>query len=55
MRDLDDSFDSGNYYVIGYLPLIWKGSISHMHGVAVYVKEWVPFAQDLSLENSMDS
>ena len=26
-----------------------------MHGLAVYVKEGLPFAQDLSLENSMDS
>ena len=26
-----------------------------MHGLAVYVKEGLPFAQDLSLENSVDS
>ena len=26
-----------------------------MHGLAVYVKEGLPFARDLSLENSMDS
>ena len=26
-----------------------------MHGLAVYVKERLPFAQDLSLENSLDS
>ena len=26
-----------------------------MHGLAVYVKEGVPFARDLSLENSVDS
>ena len=26
-----------------------------MHGLAVYVKEGLPFAQDLSLENSADS
>ena len=26
-----------------------------MHGLAVYVKERLPFAQDLSLENSTDS
>ena len=41
--------------VRGYLPLIWKGSITHMHGLAVYVKEGLAFAQDLSLENSADS
>ena len=26
-----------------------------MHGLAVYVKELIPFAWDLSLENSADS
>ena len=26
-----------------------------MHGLAVYVKEGLPFAQDLPLENSADS
>ena len=52
--NLDDSIDSGNFSVRGYLPLIWKDSSTHMHGLAVYVKEGLPFAQDLSLENSAD-
>ena len=30
-------------------------SLTHMHGLAVYVKEGLPFARDLSLENSADS
>ena len=38
-----------------YLPLIRSDSSTHMHGLAVYVKEDLPFAQDLSLENSADS
>ena len=38
-----------------YLPLIRKGSSTHMHGLAVYVKEGLPFARDLSLENSAES
>ena len=38
-----------------YLPLIRKDAISHLHGVAVYVKEGRPFARDLSLENFTDS
>ena len=37
----------------GYLPLIQKDSITHMHGLAVYVKERLPFARNLSLENSV--
>ena len=41
--------------MIGYLPLIRKDSSTHMHGLAVYVKERLPFGQDLSLENSADS
>ena len=53
--NLDDSIDSGNFSVRGYLPLIRKDSSTHMHGLAVYVKEVLPFARDLSLENSADS
>ena len=52
--NLDGSIDSGNFSVRGYLPLIWKDSSTHMHGLAVYVKEGLPFTRDLSLENSAD-
>ena len=41
--------------VRGYFPLIRKDSIIHIHGLAVYVKEGLPFTQALSLENSADS
>ena len=37
---------------LSFLPLIWKDSVGNMHGLAVYVKEGLPFAPDLSLENS---
>ena len=50
--NLDDSIDSGNFSVRGYLPLIRKDSTTHMHGLAVYMKEGIPFGLDLSLENS---
>ena len=53
--NLDDSVDSGNFSVRGYLPLIRKDSSTHMHGLAVYVKEGLPLAWDLFLENSADS
>ena len=53
--NLYDSIDSGNFSVRGYLPLIRKNSSTHMHGLAVYVKEGLPFARDLSLGNSADS
>ena len=53
--NLDDSFDSGKISVRGYLPLIRKDSSTHMHGLAVYVKERFPFALNLSLEKSANS
>ena len=53
--NLDDSIDSGNFSVRGYLPLIRKYSSTHMHGLAVYVKEGLPFVRDVSLENFADS
>ena len=53
--NLHDSIDSGNFSVRGYLPLIRKDSITHIHGLAVYVKEVLPSPRDVSLENSADS
>ena len=53
--NLDDSIDSGNFSVRGYLPLIQKDSSTHMHGLAVYIKERLSVACNLSLENSADS
>ena len=53
--NLNDSFDSGYFSVRDYLPLIWKDSSTHVHGLAFYMKEGLPFAWDLSLENSADS
>ena len=50
--NLDHSIDSSNFSVTGYLPSIQKDSITHMHALPVYVKEALPFAWDLSLENS---
>ena len=44
-----------NFSVRGYLPLIRKDSSTYVHGLAVYVKEGLPFAQGLSLENFADS
>ena len=44
--NLDDSIDSGNFSVRVYLPLIRPDSITHMHGLAVYMREWLPFGRD---------
>ena len=52
---LDDSDDSGDLFVRGYLFLIWKDSSTHIHGLALYVNERLSFARDLSLEKSADS
>ena len=50
--NLDDSIDFGNLSLRCYLLIIRKDSTTHMHRLAVYVKEGHPFA---SLENSADS
>ena len=50
--NLNDSTDSGNFSVRGYLPLIWKDSTTHMHSLTVYVKEGLPFTWDVSPQNS---
>ena len=42
--NLDGSNDSGNFSETGYLPLIRKDSNTHIPGLAVYVKEGLPFA-----------
>ena len=52
---LDDSIYPGNFSVRDCLPLIRKDSSAHMHSLAVFVKEGLSFAQELSLENSADS
>ena len=54
-KHLDDSIDSGNFSMTGYLPLIQKDSSTHMHGMALYVKEGLPFTWDLPLEHFADS
>ena len=44
--NLDDSVDSGNFSVRSCVPLIQKDSSTYMHGIAIYLKEELPFAQD---------
>ena len=54
VTNLDDSTDSGNFSVSDYLLLMWKDSTTHMHGFAIYVKEGLHFAWDLSLKKTPD-
>ena len=49
------SIGSNHFSVSGCLTLIWKDSVTHLHGLAVHVKEGLLFAQGSSLENSDDS
>ena len=51
----DDSIDSGNFSVRGYLPLILKDCTTHVHGLAVYAKKGFPFTPYLSLNNFTES
>ena len=50
---MDDSVDSGNFFGRGYFPLIRK-DLTHMDGLAEYVREGFSFARDLSPVNSTD-
>ena len=50
----DNPVDSGNFFVRGYFPLMQKDSTTHMNGLAVYVKQGLLFAWDLSLERYVD-
>ena len=51
--NLDNSIDAGNFFVRCYLSFIWKDSSTHMHGLAVYVKEGIPFALILSVKEGL--
>ena len=53
--NLDGSIESGSLPVRGYVPLIVKKLVTHIHGLVVYVKEGRPFARDISLEKSAGS
>ena len=47
--NLDSSIDPGNFC------LIWKDPVTHIHGLAVYKIERLPFVWNLHLEHSADS
>ena len=51
--ELENPINSCNFYQRGYLPSIQMAS-AHMYDLAIYEKEKLPFAHDLSLENSGD-
>ena len=53
--NLEGSVGSVNFSMRGYVPLIQKDSVTHMHGLAVYMKEGLPFTRDITQENSEDS
>ena len=42
--NLGDSVDSGNFSGRGCPPLIWNDFVTHVYGLAVYVKWGLPFA-----------
>ena len=44
-----------HFFCEGLSSFIQRDSATHMHGLTAYVKEWLPFGHDLSLENSADS
>ena len=52
---LKDSSDCSQFSLRGYLSLIQKDSVTHLHDLAVHVKEETLLAQESSLESSKDS
>ena len=54
-ENLNGLVNSGNISVSSYLPLIQEDSVTHVHGLSVYVKKGLPFAWDLPLENFANS
>ena len=46
---------SGKFSVRGCPPFIQKDSVTQIHGLAIYLKEGLPFAWNVSLGNSADS
>ena len=53
--NVDESIGFEKLCLRGFLPLIWKDFFTHMHGLAIYMKEGLHFAQDLTLEKNMES
>jgi len=49
--NLNDSIDSSDFLVNGYLPLNRKDSTSHMLGLGVYVQENLPISHEKFLES----
>ncbi|CAE1168972.1 unnamed protein product [Acanthosepion pharaonis] len=49
--NLVSSIPSSDLSIPGYLPLLRKDSLTHMHGLSVYVKDHIPLARELSLES----
>lgn len=47
---MGDSINSNDFSAKGYLLLIQKHFVTHMHSLAIFVEEGLSFAQLLSLE-----
>ena len=49
-KNLEDTNESSNFYVKGYLPSIRKDFVTHIHNLASYVKVGVSFARNCLLK-----
>jgi len=48
---LNESVPNSDLIIPGYLPLIRKDSIKHMHGLGIYVRDNLPIAREVELED----
>ena len=51
--NIEKSIYSSNFSVWGFLHLIWKNSVSHVHRIAVYVKRGISFERGTYLKKTM--
>ena len=53
--NLNSTMADSDFSVPGYLPIIRKDSSTHMHGLAVYVRDSLPISREFDLERSCKS
>ena len=51
--NIEKSIYSSNFSVWGFLHLIWKNSVSHVHRIAVYVERGIYFEWEKYLKKTM--
>ena len=51
--NIEESIYYSNLSARGFLHLIWKNSVSHVHRIAVYVERWISVEREKYLKKTM--